>query len=40
MTPFEVMLSESQERMLLVVPPSAVDEVARATSHAGNCTPT
>ena len=27
MTPYEMMLSESQERMLLVVPPDAVDEV-------------
>ncbi len=27
MTPYEVMLSESQERMLLVVPPTAVDAV-------------
>ena len=27
MTPYEMMLSESQERMLLVVPPDAVAEV-------------
>jgi phosphoribosylformylglycinamidine synthase subunit PurL len=27
MTPYEVMLSESQERMILVIPPSAIDAV-------------
>ena len=39
MTPYEVMLSESQERMLVIVRKGARDEVARCSS-AGSCTAT
>ncbi len=39
MSAYEVMLSESQERMLLVAERGREDEVARASSRSGTCTP-
>ncbi len=35
MAPFEIMISESQERMLAIVEPAHVDEVLRVVSHWG-----
>lgn len=35
MSPYEIMLSESQERMILVVPEDGVDEVQRAVARLG-----
>ena len=39
MTPYEILLSESQERMLLVARADREDEVARASATSGTSTP-
>ncbi len=39
MTPYEIMLSESQERMLLVVKRGREGEVVSESSTSGICTP-
>ena len=39
MEPFEIMISESQERMAAVVEPGALAEVSRRCAAAGSSTP-